>query len=96
MPDITPRSETIRQIIGLARLAVLGTLVLAAFLLLADFAGRGWNNAELRYLSEKVLATLVYGIAIEVVAAIVAALWLESGTAPRSLEAQPPKLGARD
>jgi hypothetical protein len=80
-PDIASRSETRGQIIRLARLAILGTLFLAALLLAADFVGRGWSNDELRFLSGNVLTTIVYGIAIEAVAAIAAltclALWKE-------------------
>jgi hypothetical protein len=77
--EIASRPETTTQIIRLARFAILCTLALAAVLLLADFLGRGWSTAELRFLSEKVVITFVYGIAAEVVAAIAAvtcmALW---------------------
>jgi hypothetical protein len=77
--DIASRTETTTQIIRLARFAVLCTLALAAALLFADFLGRGWSTAELRFLSEKVVTTFVCGIAVEVVAAIAAvtcmALW---------------------
>ena len=73
------RPETTAQIIRLARFAILCTLGLAAVLLLADMAGRGWSTAELRFLSEKVVVTLVYGIAAQAVGAIAAvtcvALW---------------------
>jgi hypothetical protein len=64
--------ETRGQIVKLARFAILGTLILAALLLVADFLGRGWNNGELRFLSENVLMTIIYGIAIEAIAAIAA------------------------
>jgi hypothetical protein len=73
------RPETMAQIIRLARFAILCTLGLAAVLLLADMAGRGWSTTELRFLSEKVVVTLVYGIAAQAVGAIAAvtcvALW---------------------
>jgi hypothetical protein len=72
-PEIASRPETTKQIIRLTRFAVLCTLGLAAVLLLADFLGRGWSTASLRFLSEQVVTTLVYGIAAEVVAAIAAA-----------------------
>ena len=78
-PEIASRPETTTQILRLARFVVLCTLVLAAVLLLADFLGRGWSSADLRFLSEKVVIAFVYGIAAEVVAAIAAvtcmALW---------------------
>ena len=77
--EIASRPETTTRIISLARFAVLCTLALAALLLLADFLGRGWSTASLRFLSEQVVVTLVYGIAAEVVVAIAAvtcmALW---------------------
>lgn len=77
--EIVSRSETTTQIIGLTRFAVQCTLGLAGLLLLADFLGRGWNNEALRFLSEGVVITFVYGIAAEVIAAIAAmtcmALW---------------------
>jgi hypothetical protein len=73
------RPETTAQIIRLVRFAILCTLGLAAVLLLADMAGRGWSTAELRFLSERVVVTFVYGIAAQVVGAIAAitcvALW---------------------
>ena len=73
------RPETMAQIIKLARFTILRTLGLGAVLLLADMAGRGWSTAELRFLSEKVVITLVYGIAVQAVGAIAAvtcvALW---------------------
>ena len=72
-PEIASRSETTTQIIRLARFAVLCTLALAAVLMLADFLGSGWSTADLRFLSERVLTTFVYGIVAEVVAAIAAA-----------------------
>jgi multisubunit Na+/H+ antiporter MnhB subunit len=79
--DIASRSETRGQIIKLTRFAILGTLGLAFLLLLADFLGRGWNNEGLRFLSENVLTGIVYAIALETVAAIIAlvclALWKE-------------------
>jgi hypothetical protein len=71
--EIASRPETTRQIISLARFAVLSTLALAGVLLFADLLGRGWSTASLRFLSEQVLITLVYGIAVEIVAAIAAA-----------------------
>ena len=77
--EIASRPEMTTRIISLARFAVLCTLALAALLLLADFLGRGWSTASLRFLSEQVVVTLVYGIAAEVVVAIAAvtcmALW---------------------
>ena len=77
--QIASHPETTTRIISLARFAVLCTLALAVVLLLADFLGRGWSDASLRFLSERVVITLVYGIAAEVVAAIAAvscmALW---------------------
>lgn len=77
--QIASRPETTTHIISLARFAILCTLGLAALLLLADFIGRGWSDGSLRFLSERVVITLVYGIAAEVVAAIGAttcmALW---------------------
>ena len=77
--QIASRPETTARIISLARFAILCTLALAVALLLADFVGRGWSDGSLRFLSERVVVTLVYGIAAEVVAAIAAvtcmALW---------------------
>jgi hypothetical protein len=77
--EIASRPETTTQIIRLTRFVVLCTLALAAILLLADFLGRGWSSADLRFLSERVVITFVYGIAAEVVVAIAAvtcmALW---------------------
>ena len=77
--EIASRPETTTHIIRLTRFAILCTLGLAALLLLADFIGRGWSDGSLRFLSERVVITLVYGIAAEVVAAIAAvtcmALW---------------------
>jgi hypothetical protein len=77
--DIAPRAETTTQVVRLARFAVLCTLGLAVVLLLADFLGRGWSTHDLRFLSEKVVITFVYGIAAEIVVAIAAvtclALW---------------------
>jgi hypothetical protein len=73
------RPETMTHIISLVRFAILCTLGLAVALLLADFLGRGWSNGSLRFLSEQVVITLVYGIAAEVAIAIAAvtcmALW---------------------
>jgi hypothetical protein len=78
-PETASRPETTTQIISLIRFVVLCTLALAAALLLADFLGRGWSSADLRFLSEKVVIAFVYGIAAEVVAGIAAvtcmALW---------------------
>jgi hypothetical protein len=78
-PETASRPETTTQIIGLIRFVVLCTLALAAVLLLADFLGRGWSSADLRFLSERVVIAFVYGIAAEVVAGIAAvtcmALW---------------------
>jgi hypothetical protein len=77
--DTAPRAETTAHIIRLARFAVLCTLGLAVVLLLADFLGRGWSSNDLRFLSEKVVITFVWGIAAEIVTAIAAvtclALW---------------------
>jgi hypothetical protein len=78
-PDIASRPDTTTQIISLTRFVVLCTLALAAVLLVADFLGRGWSTADLRFLSEKVVIAIVYGIAAEVIAAVAAvtcmALW---------------------
>ena len=78
-PETASRPETTTQIISLARFVVLCTLALAAVLLFADFLGRGWSTADLRFLSEKVVIAFVYGIAAEVLTAIAAltcmALW---------------------
>jgi len=52
---------------------VLCSLAISGVLLLADLVGRGWSSAELRFLKERLLITLVYGIAAEVVAVIAAA-----------------------
>ena len=71
--QVAPRPETTMQIITLVRFSVLCTLALAAVLLLADFLGRGWSTADLRFLSERVVITFVYGIACQVVTAIAAA-----------------------
>jgi hypothetical protein len=68
--ESTSRPETTKQIIRLARFAILCTLALAAVLLVADLLGRG---TSLRFLTEQVVITLVYGIAVEVAAAIAAA-----------------------
>ena len=77
--QIASRPETTAHIISLARFAILCTLGLAALLLVADFLGRGWSDGSLRFLSERVVITLIYGVAVEVVAAIAAvtcmALW---------------------
>lgn len=77
--QIASRPATTTHIIRLARFAILCTLGLTALLLLADFVGRGWSDVSLRFLSERVVITLVCGIAAEVVAAIAAvtcmALW---------------------
>lgn len=70
--EVASRPETTMQIITLVRFSVLCTLALAAVLLLADFLGRGWSSADLRFLSERVVVTFVYGIACQVVAAIAA------------------------
>jgi hypothetical protein len=78
-PETTSRPDTTGQIIALARFVILCTLALAAILLLADFAGRGWSTPDARFLSERVVVTLVYAIAAQVIAAIAAitclALW---------------------
>ena len=78
-PEITSRPEATKQIIALARFVILCTLALAAILLLGDFVGRGWSTPDARFLSEKVVITLIYAIAAQVVAAIAAitclALW---------------------
>jgi uncharacterized membrane protein len=66
----SPDAEPTRQIVQLTRLAVIGTLGLALLLLIADFVGGGWNNPGWRFLSEKVLTTLVYAIAAEIVTAV--------------------------
>ena len=78
-PEIASHPETTNQIIALARVVILCTLALAAILLFADFVGRGWSTPDARFLSEKVVITLVYAIAAQVIAAIAAitclALW---------------------
>ena len=71
--EVTSRPVPTLQIISLVRFSVLCTLALAVILLLADFLGRGWSTADLRFLSERVVITFVYGIASQVVAAIAAA-----------------------
>ena len=70
--ETATQSETTAQIIRLVRFAIGCTLGLAAALLLADLAGRGWATAELRFCSEKVLMTVVSAIAVQVLAAIAA------------------------
>ena len=78
-PETTSRPETTSQIIALARFVILCTLALAAVLLLADFAGRGWSTPDARFLSERVVITFVYAVTAQVIAAIAAitclALW---------------------
>jgi hypothetical protein len=76
MSESAPRLEVMKQIIALAHFVVLCSLAIAGVLLLADLFGRGWSSMELRFLTEKLLITLVYGIAAEVVAAIAAATCL--------------------
>jgi hypothetical protein len=71
--EVASRPEATIQIISLVRFSVLCMLALAAVLLLADFLGRGWSTADLRFLSERVVITFVYGIACQVVTAIAAA-----------------------
>lgn len=71
-PEPASSTETTAQIISFARFTVLCTLALATILLIADFLGRGWSSADLRFLSERVVVTFVYGVAIEIVAAIAA------------------------
>lgn len=70
------RAAALGQIIQLVRLAILCMLAAAALLLVADFAGRGWNDGAIRFLSENVLMTIVYAISGEVIAAIAAASFL--------------------
>jgi hypothetical protein len=62
--------ETTKQIIALTRFAVLCTVGLVVLLLFADLLGRAFNSP--RFLTEPVLITLICGIAVEVLAAIVA------------------------
>jgi hypothetical protein len=77
MADSTGDNPT-AQIIKLARFAVIGTLGLTFLLLVHDFVLSA-SAADTRFLTETVLRTIVYGIAIEIVAAIAAitclALW---------------------
>jgi hypothetical protein len=77
--DIASPSETTTQIITLVRFAVLATLALAVLLLVVDVLGGGARTPEWRFLSERVLMTIICGIAAVVVAAIAAvtclALW---------------------
>jgi hypothetical protein len=73
----SPAGDT-AQIVKLARLAILSTVGLALLLLVADFAGRGWNNPEVRFLSQKVLITVIATIAAEAAAGIAAATFLAS------------------
>lgn len=78
MPSDTFTSSPARpDIIRLARFAVLATLSLAVLLIVADFLGRGWSDAGLRFLSERVVIAFVYGIAAQIVAAIAAVVVLE-------------------
>lgn len=68
------RPETTTQIVRLARFAILGTLAFGALLLLAEllFGTRGSTH----FLTQQVVVSLVYAIAIEVVAATAAATCL--------------------
>ena len=78
-PDSASRSEATAQIIKLVRFAVLATLGLALALLVIDVLSGGARTPDWRFLSERVLMTLVLGVVGEVVAAIIAvtclALW---------------------
>ena len=94
MAEIAPRQAVTDQIVSLARFAVLATLALAALLLVADFLGRGWSDTQLRFLSEKIIATLLYCIAIEVVVAIAAILWLALRGVPGTPNVRAPTLAA--
>jgi hypothetical protein len=77
MVELTADNPT-AQIVKLARFAVIGTLGLTFLLLVHDFALSA-SAADTRFLTETVLRTVVYGIAMEIVAAIAAvtclALW---------------------
>jgi hypothetical protein len=72
MPDIASRSETITQIMRLIRFAVLTTLGLMFVLLAVDILSGGAKTPDWRFLSERVLVTLVLAIAGEVVIGIMA------------------------
>ena len=70
--DASPISDSPGQILALTRFAVIATLALAFLLLVADVVGSGWNNPGWRFLSERVVTTLVYAIAFEVAIAVAA------------------------
>ena len=70
--DIASHPETTKEILSLTRFAIIGTLAVAGLLLIADLVGRGWNTPEWRFLSERVVTTLIYAIAAEVFIAIAA------------------------
>ena len=70
--DASPISEPSGQILALTRFAVIATLALAFLLLVVDAVGSGWNNPGWRFLSERVVTTLVYAIAFEVAIAVAA------------------------
>ena len=72
MPSEIPlRSETMTQIIRLARFAILCTLALAAVLLIVDFL-RGPGQVP-HFLTGTVVQAVVYAIAAQVIVAIAAA-----------------------
>jgi hypothetical protein len=71
----SPKPDT-AQVVKLARLAILSTVGLALLLLIADFAGRGWSNPEMRFLSQKVLITVIAALVAEAAAGIAAATFL--------------------
>jgi hypothetical protein len=76
-PEIASRTETTIHIVKLIRFAIVISLGFAAVLLVIDVLSGGARAPEWRYLSEKVLITLVLGIAGEIVVAIAALTYLE-------------------
>jgi hypothetical protein len=74
--DIASRTETTTQIITLVRFAVLATLALALLLVAVDVLAGGARAPDWRFLSERVLMTIICGIAAVVVVAIAAATCL--------------------
>jgi hypothetical protein len=72
MLDGASRSDTIAKIVKLIRFAILATLGFAFLLLVVDVLSGGARTPDWRFLSERVLITLVLAIAGEVAAGIVA------------------------
>jgi hypothetical protein len=75
-PEIASRAETTIQIIKLVRFAIVISFGFAVTLLVIDVLSGGARAPEWRFLSEKVLMTLVLGIAGEVVVTIAAVAYL--------------------